>query len=248
MKHHTKFFKRGARLPHGSGRQAGFALPAALIALLLLSGLSLQVVIQSRQSTIGRIEQKRIRDEILLESAIARNAIALLSKADPILSDLRRGGKVDWSFEDRIVSLEMTVESGKIDLNQADRALTNRVLKSVFGEKALSLAPPGEVKAPDEFLRIEERFGRLSYLARRYFTVMSGQARLSPAASTPDLRELLARTGDDNIGGSAEQAIYTLGACLKESGACVQSIVMIVDDPRKIVVLDRWKGNAGLDQ
>lgn len=238
------------------GAKRGFALPAVLITLVVVSAMVAEVIIlETRTYNTTTAADTRLRERWLLNAALVRGVTALLSSDDPMMPLLRNGQPVSWEFGGEMIAIEMAAESGKVDLNAGDLDLLRPAIEHLLGpsDSAPVLAAiersrqRGEVfTEPEQVLPVERRFGPEAAKLRSALTVLTGQRGIRPEAAPLALRTALGLEADggsaglaqtrsvaplQSATGASERPIYKLSATLFQRHGNRRSEMTVMIDP-----------------
>lgn len=216
----------------------GVALPIVLLILAALGAISTSVI---SKGVIGRVDststERRVRERLLVEAAIARGIHALLVRDDSMTERLLRGEPVTWSFANRIFRIEARPESNKLDLNSADSGALAVVLDQAVGPElgpkahATALSKRGELSNPDLILPLLERFSLSGKRLRDVVTVFKGQIVTSVAQGTVPADNVAAADGG--------LPIYTVQVGLNGSLRMRSVTVLIEPETHRFIILDQ---------
>jgi len=115
----------------------GFALVTALILSLIVGGIALMIQLGVRQTTsYANALEDDAQMKSALEAGLNRAISAYASSDDPMRAQLVADGRpVHWQFEDKVLRLSVQAESGKWDLNAANRTQISSLLTALFEDE-----------------------------------------------------------------------------------------------------------------
>ncbi|MEE7502572.1 hypothetical protein [Methylobacterium mesophilicum] len=207
------------------------------VATFAAVGVAIIPQVEARRAQ-AEARERRAQEGYLLDAAVARGLLSLLSPDDPLEAVLDRDGRAPWHFADRDLVIEIRPERGKLDLELAEprvlASLLDRLLGPSVGTAALSAVSAsrrlGRVPAtPDLILPLSERAGYRGALLRDQLTVYGG------------------RKGSEQEGGAAAKpavaggatSIVTIRAWLAGQIRARAETVLVDAGRRRFVILDR---------
>jgi hypothetical protein len=237
----------------------GVVVAAVLVFMAIASALAIALIAAGRDGMReARAEGQEIAARLLLDSALERGLFALTRAGDPMLKDLRQLRPVYWQWNGETVSLDLDIESGKIDVNMGnldlitaalahwtDRTAATTILTRIRAAR-LSATPfitPAAVLDPAaQFTAKRDALGRI-------FTAYTGAEGLDPLSIEEPVRSAL----EPKAGGvgsaksfvlssvSPERPIYTLTARWKSRHREYQRrVVFFVRDFGTAPMIIRW--------
>ncbi|UHC17852.1 hypothetical protein LRS73_08345 [Methylobacterium currus] len=219
-----------------TGASRGIALPAVLVTLAALAAVVTTILPRDRAQidTMVAVE-RRSRERLLLDAALARGLLALLSTDDPMTEALRRQDEVAWTFAGRELRIALGIESAKLDLNTADPGALSAVLGQVLGpsrgaaalEATLRERGRSLIASVDQVLPLADRFSAAALRLRDRVTVYGGLVE-----------------ADAPVG---ERPVYTLRARLSGRAAIRSQIVLIDPETRRFITVEQVDLEDGPD-
>ncbi|TGE01034.1 hypothetical protein [Methylobacterium nonmethylotrophicum] len=211
-----------------TGASRGIALPAVLVTLAALAAIVTTILPRdrARTDTLAAVE-RRSRERLLLDAALARGLLALLAPDDPMTEALRQQEEVAWTFAGRELRIALGVESAKLDLNTADPGALAAVLSHALGssrgaaalETALRERSLALLTSVDQILPLADRFSAAAVRLRDRLTVHGGLAEADAPVS--------------------ERPVYTLRARLSGRAALRSQTVLIDPETRRFIAVER---------
>lgn len=184
--------------------EGGFVLLAVLLFLGLISALAVHIMAtslsMSRESAARSTTSRHI---LVLDAALNRAIHALENPDDRLLRVLRSSSTgASWQFDGTDVRVELSAESGKLDLNTADLPLLRSVIERLFTDDpaiadsiANRLAEWRQQGRRFEFVEAvlsgADRLRDPVEAVRRSFTVVTGQAGFDPSSASELLLKAL---------------------------------------------------------
>ena len=173
------------------------AMPAVLGTLVVSALLASAVAHQARSSYSLDVEHhRREHDEWIVQAGLNRAVLALITPGDPMREALFSDRSTTWVFGEARVSLQMSGESGKVDLNAADPEMAMSGLALALPrlsreEEAQTAARLADLRArrqvvlsPESLLPLDQRSSSILDRLRRSITTLSGQK--TPSAPARD--------------------------------------------------------------
>jgi hypothetical protein len=173
------------------------AMPAVLGTLVVSALLAGAVAHQARSTYRLDVEHhRRSSDEWIVQAGLNRAVKALVTPGDPMREALFGDHSTTWTFGEARISLAMSEESKKVDLNAADPevamggvalalpGLSQEGVVRIAARLAAFRARHQGLLFSDALLPLDERSWSTSNRLQRFTTTLSGQK--SPSALTPD--------------------------------------------------------------
>ena len=175
--------------------QHGFALPSVLMIAILISLFALTLTTLARVlASDGATLSSEVHGRAATEAGLNRIILAFSHRGDFLRESLVPDGRpVAWEFHGGALRLRAQAESGKLDINAADRthivALLGRVLEDA-NLQAQSIARIDNARrsgvrmtAVADLLSPFDRMTTKLDLLNRYFTVMTNQRGFDPVTA-----------------------------------------------------------------
>lgn len=177
--------------------ERGFALIAVLIASVVITGLALflisyaRIAAETRNTFIAETETRS-----WTEAGLVRILLAYTRRGDTLRIDLRPDSSlVVWHFHNHDLLLRAQAESGKLDLNAADRIHIVNVLARLIASNDLRASILAKIDSARqngpklssvaEVLPPLERMNHFRDVLERYFTVFTDQIGVDLTTASP---------------------------------------------------------------
>lgn len=178
-----------------NGKDEGFVLLTVLLITAVISALATAALVTARshsRAIAGEISL--IRAGALTEAGLVRILSALEQGDNTLIEMLRdRGESVVWNYAGVDVTLSLSKEAGKVDLNTGDPALVRSVLRALVkdAEKQSEILQRWEtrrrkgqaIESVDALLPPQDQMGPLAQSMERALTTVSAAVGIDPLAA-----------------------------------------------------------------
>jgi hypothetical protein len=190
----TKFYGLGLKrlVVINRRHEDGFALPSVLVIAIILSLLAIALsTLAQVLATDSSAFSSAVDGQAAIEAGLNRMILAFARLGDPLREQLAPDGRpVPWDFHGRTLRLRAQAESGKLDLNAADRTHITALLDRLVEEPALRSQLLARIDSQRqlgarmtsvaELLPPFDRMTATADLLSTYFTVMTDQKGIDP--------------------------------------------------------------------
>jgi type II secretory pathway component PulK len=186
----------------------GFALVSVLVvaASIALLALGLMGLVRELATATASLRDEA-ENKAALEAGLNRIILAFTRTDDPLRAQLIPDGRpVSWASDGKELTLRVQAESGKLDLNAADRehiaAVVHRFLEEVdaraqFLARLDAMRAAGKpIVAVAQMLSPFDRMTDARDRAESYFTVLTNQRGVDPATAPTVVLDTMPRISD----------------------------------------------------